>query len=240
MLCEDFHRGLTAIRSRRPDILRQGHHSIRRQLVDLDLESPQDLRHESMRRQTKANGEKSLKTTNSPSGSGTSSTPGTRPTPLPKYPSCCISCTRTEEIRDTLNSTVSPGCNSSTATLLSVSSDDAPVGGVSAAEEEMDGMATYRRRRRAVCFTRARSPMSRSKEGRRAIKRFQEEARVLRRVERVPDPRRPAPFYTQDMTLRETRSLTVPRPSTVTSKTPAEPLRARAASPPSSDVFGTR
>jgi hypothetical protein len=39
--------------------------------------------------------------------------------------------------------------------------------------------------------------------------------------------------------LRETRSPTVPRPSTVTSKTPVEPLRARAASPPSSDVFGT-
>jgi hypothetical protein len=61
MFCEDFHRGLTAIRSRRPNILRQGHHGIRRQLVDLDLESPQDLRHESMRRQTKASGEKSLK-----------------------------------------------------------------------------------------------------------------------------------------------------------------------------------
>jgi hypothetical protein len=92
------------------------------------------------------------------------------------------------------NSTVSPGCNSSTATSLSVSSDDAPAGGASAAEEEEDGMATYRRRRRAVCFTRARSPMSRSKEGRRAIKRFKEEARVLRRAERVPDPRRPTPF----------------------------------------------
>jgi hypothetical protein len=92
------------------------------------------------------------------------------------------------------NSTVSPGCNSFAATLLSVSSDDAPAGGVSAAEEEEDGMATYRRRRRAVCFTQARSPMSRSKEGRRAIKRFQEEARVLRRAKRVPDLRRPAPF----------------------------------------------
>jgi hypothetical protein len=43
----------------------------------------------------------------------------------------------------------------------------------------------------------------------------------------------PPPFYTQDATLRETRSPTVPRPSTVTSKTPVEPLRARAASPPS-------
>jgi hypothetical protein len=78
--------------------------------------------------------------------------------------------------------------------LLSVSSDDAPADGVSAAEEEEDDMATYRRRRQAVCFTRARSPMSKSKEGRRAIKWFQEEARVLRRAERVPNPRRPVPF----------------------------------------------
>jgi hypothetical protein len=61
MLCEDLHRGLTTIRSRRPDILRQGHHGIRRQLVDLDLESPQDLCHESMCRQTKASGEKHFK-----------------------------------------------------------------------------------------------------------------------------------------------------------------------------------
>jgi hypothetical protein len=183
---------------------------------------------------------KASKTTNSPSGSGTSSAPGTRATPPPKYPSCCMSCTRTEDIHDTPNSTVSPGCNSSAAMLLSMPSDDAPAGGVSAAEEEEDGMATYRRWRRAVCFTQARSPTSRSKERRRAVKWFQKEARVLRRAERVPNPRRPAPFYTQDATLRETRSPTVPRPSTVTSKTPAEPLRSRAASPPSSDAFGTR
>jgi hypothetical protein len=149
-----------------------------------------------------------------------------------------MSYTRTEDIRDAPNSTVSLGCNSSTAMLLSVSSDDAPAGGVSAAEEEEDGMATYRRR--AVCFTWARSPTSRSKEGRRASKRFQKEARVLRRAKRVPNPCRPAPFYTQDATLRETRNSTVSRPSTVTSKTPAEPLRARAASTPSSDAFGTR
>jgi hypothetical protein len=56
-------------------------------------------------------------------------------------------------------------------------------------------MATYRRRRRAVCLTRARSPMSRSKEGRRADERFKKEARVLRRAEREPDPRRPAPLF---------------------------------------------
>jgi hypothetical protein len=93
------------------------------------------------------------------------------------------------------NSTVSPGCNSSAATLLKVSSDDAPTGGVSAADEEEDGIATYRRRWRAVCFTRASSPTSRSKEGKRADERFQKEARVSRRAERVPDPRRPAPFY---------------------------------------------
>jgi hypothetical protein len=79
--------------------------------------------------------------------------------------------------------------------LLKVSSDDAPAGGVFAADEEEDGMATYRRWRRAVCLTRARSPMSRSKEGRRADKRFQKEARVLRHAEREPDPRRPAPLF---------------------------------------------
>jgi hypothetical protein len=38
MLCEDFDRGLPAVRSRRPDILCQGHHDIRCQLVDLDLQ----------------------------------------------------------------------------------------------------------------------------------------------------------------------------------------------------------
>jgi hypothetical protein len=75
---------------------------------------------------------------------------------------------RTEEIRDTPNSTVSPGCNSSATMLLKVSSHDAPVGGVSEANEEEDGMATYRRQRRAVCLMRVRSPMSKSKEGRRA------------------------------------------------------------------------
>jgi hypothetical protein len=77
-----------------------------------------------------------------------------------------MSCTRTEDIRDTPNSTVSPARNFSTATLLSVSSDDVSAGGVAAAEEEEDGIATYRRRRRAVCFTWARSPTSKSKEGR--------------------------------------------------------------------------
>jgi hypothetical protein len=77
--------------------------------------------------------------------------------------------------------------------LLKVSSYDAPAGDVFVADEEEDDMATYRWRRRAVCLTRARSPTSRSKEGRRADERFQKEARVLRHAEREPDPRRPAP-----------------------------------------------
>jgi hypothetical protein len=68
--------------------------------------------------------------------------------------------------------------------LLKVSSDDESAGSVFAADEEEDGMATYRRRRRAVCLARARSPTNRSKEGRRAGELFQKEARVLWRTER--------------------------------------------------------
>jgi hypothetical protein len=56
-------------------------------------------------------------------------------------------------------------------------------------------MATYRRRRGAVCLTRARSPTSRSKEGRRADERFQKEARVLRCAESAPERRRPALLF---------------------------------------------
>jgi hypothetical protein len=56
-------------------------------------------------------------------------------------------------------------------------------------------MATYRRRRRVVCLTRARSPTSRSKEGKRADERFQKEARVLRRAESAPEPRRAALLF---------------------------------------------
>jgi hypothetical protein len=91
---------------------------------------------------------------------------------------------------------VSPGHNSSAATLLSVSSDDSPASGVSAAEEEKDGMATYRRRRRAVCFTRARSPASRSKEGRRASGWFEKEVRVFAACGEIKFKRRrpPPPF----------------------------------------------
>jgi hypothetical protein len=136
------------------------------------------------------------KTTNSPSGSGTSSAPGTRPTPPPKYPNCCISCTRTDDIHETPNSTVSPGRNSAAATVPEVSSDDASAVGVVAAHEEEDDMATYHRRRRAVCFTWARSPTSRSKEGRRASEQFEKEVRVFAARGKVNfNPRRPPPPF---------------------------------------------
>jgi hypothetical protein len=112
-------------------------------------------------------------TTNSPSGSRISSALGTCPTPFPKYPNCCITCTRTEEILETPNSTVWPNCNSTAAKLLKVSSDDESADGAFAADEEEDDIATYSRRWRVVCLTRARSPMQRNKEGRRAGERFQ-------------------------------------------------------------------
>jgi hypothetical protein len=178
-------------------------------------------------------------TTNSPSGSGISSALGTRPTSFPKYPNCCISCTRTKEILETPNSTVWPGCNSTTAKSLNVSSDDESVNSAFAADEEEDDIATYRQRRRTVCLTR---PDLRCRE----TWRVGEQASGFkclgfsdaRKGKRQPEPRRP--FYTHGAALRETRSPTVPRPSKVTSKTPAGPLRAWAASPPSRDVFGTR
>jgi hypothetical protein len=79
------------------------------------------------------------------------------------------------------NSTVWPGCSSTAARSLMVSSDDDLPSGVFAADEEEDDITTYHRRRRAVCLTRARSPMNRSKEGRRAGEQLQN-ARVLRRT----------------------------------------------------------
>jgi hypothetical protein len=134
--------------------------------------------------QAKASGEKSLKNDQLALGLGNLLRPWDPPNSAAKISNCCISCTRTEEIRETSNSTVSPRCSSAAATLLEVSSDDASAVGVFAADEEEDDMATYRRRWRAVCLTRARSPANRSKEGRRANEQFQKEARVLWHAER--------------------------------------------------------
>jgi hypothetical protein len=110
---------------------------------------------------------KASNTTNSPSGSGISSAPGTRPTPSPKYPSHCIFSTWTEEILEVPNSTVWLVCNSNTAKSLNVSSDDETVDDALAADEEED-IATYRRRR-AVCLTWTIFPKRESKESRRAV-----------------------------------------------------------------------
>jgi hypothetical protein len=87
----------------------------------------------------------------------------------------------------------------------------------------------------------SRGPDLRRTGARRAGEQFEKEARVFAACGKVNfNLCRPTPFYTQDATFRETRNPTVRRQSTVMSKTPAEPLRARAASPPSSDAFSAR
>jgi hypothetical protein len=73
---EYLHIRLPAVGSNCPDILRQCHHGVRRQLVDLHFKPSQHLRHKSMCREAKTGNKKASKTTNSPSGSGTSSAPG--------------------------------------------------------------------------------------------------------------------------------------------------------------------
>jgi hypothetical protein len=106
-------------------------------------------------------------------------------------------------------STESPARNSSATKLLSVSSDEASAGGVAAAEEEEVGIATYRRRRWAVCFTRARSPANKSTTGRRAARRWKRRLRFSRSAEsEVQKAPTPAPFYRQGAALWETRNPT--------------------------------
>jgi hypothetical protein len=66
------------------------------------------------------------------------------------------------------NSMVWPGCNSVATKSLKVSSDDGSADDALAGDEEED-IATYLRRRRAVCLTWARFLKRESKEGRRAV-----------------------------------------------------------------------
>jgi hypothetical protein len=61
ILGEDIHRRLPAVRSNRPNILRQRNHGVRRQLVNLHFEPSQHLRHEAMRRKAKAGDKERLK-----------------------------------------------------------------------------------------------------------------------------------------------------------------------------------
>jgi hypothetical protein len=123
--------------------------------VNLDFEFLQNLRHKTMSRQTKASGKKCLKNNQFALGLGNLLCPRDTPNPAAKISQLLHILHVTDDIRETPNSTVSPGRNSAAATVLEVSSDDASAVGVVAADEEEDGIATYRRRRRAVCFTRA-------------------------------------------------------------------------------------
>jgi hypothetical protein len=105
-----------------------------------------------------------LKTTSSPTGSMTSSAPGARPTPNPKYPKCYISCTRPDEIMYISNSTVRPGSNSvNNVGSLTVFSDDNTLDDAATLDdEEEEDDITYRLWQRAVCFTWARSVVAHS------------------------------------------------------------------------------
>jgi hypothetical protein len=152
--------------------------------MDLDVKSAHDFSHKSVRRQAKTSGKERLEHNQLAFQLGDLLRPRDTSDSAAKETSCCISCTRTEDIRDTPKSIVSPARNSSAATVLSVSSDDASAGGVAVAEEEEVGIATYRRRRRAVCFTRARSPTSKSKEGRQAARGLRRRLGFSRSAER--------------------------------------------------------
>ena len=69
-------------------------------------------------------------------------------------------------------------------------------GGVAAAEEEEVGIAMYRRRRRAVCFTRARSPANKSKGGQTSNKMVEKAARVFTERGKIKfKTRRPPPPF---------------------------------------------
>jgi hypothetical protein len=85
-LGEDLHRRLTAIRRRCPDILRQRHHDVRCQLMNLDFELLQKLRHKTMRGQTKAGDEKCLKNNQFALGLGNLLCPRDVPNPAAKIP----------------------------------------------------------------------------------------------------------------------------------------------------------
>jgi hypothetical protein len=90
------------------------------------------------------------------------------PTPSPKYPSHCISSTRTEEILEVPNSTVWLGCKSITAKSLNVSSDDGSADDALAADEEED-IATYHG---GGARSASHGPDFRSERARRASERF--------------------------------------------------------------------
>jgi hypothetical protein len=112
ILCKHRHQRLTTIRDLRPNKISQCYHVIWRELMEMDFKaSKTSLTNQcaSSRRPAVKN---ALKTTNSPSGSGTSSTPGACPTLAPKYSKHYNSCTRPEEILYISNSIVCPSSSS--------------------------------------------------------------------------------------------------------------------------------
>jgi hypothetical protein len=117
-------------------------------------------------------------TTNSPSGSGISSAPRTLPTPFPKYPNCCISCThepRKSSKRRTppCGPVVTPPPPNRSRYLRTM---NRLVAHLQQMRKKTTSLCTIGGS--AVRLTRARSPMQRNKEGRRAGERFQK-LRVL-------------------------------------------------------------
>jgi hypothetical protein len=60
ILRKDFNRWLSAVRSRRPDILRKSHHGIGCQLMYLNVKPAQDFANKSVRRQAETGGEERL------------------------------------------------------------------------------------------------------------------------------------------------------------------------------------
>jgi hypothetical protein len=231
-----------AVRSRCPDIFCQGHHDIQRQLVDLDVESTQNFSHKSMHGQTKANGEKSLEDDQLAFRLGDLLCP--RDT--------CHSAAKIPKLLHVLHT--DQGHPRHTELHC--------VAGAQLLRRHIAQCLLGRRAgRRCIGSRRGRGRHGyvqseaaggllhtgqifdeQEQGGQTSSERFEKEVRVF--VERgkikFKTRRPPPPFYTQGAALRETRNPTVRRQSTVMSKTPAEPLRARAASPPSNDAFGTR
>jgi hypothetical protein len=242
MLREDFDRGLPVVRSRCPDIFRQGHHGIRRQLVDLDVESTQNFSHKSMRGQTKASGKKSLEDDQL----------AFRLRGLLCPRDTCHSAAEIPKLLHVLHMDRGHPRHAELhcvagAQLLRRHIAQRLLG--RRAGRRCIGNRRGRGRHRYVPSAAAGGLLhtgqisdEQEQGGKTSSGRFEKEVRVFAERGKIKFKTRrpPPPFYTQGAALRETRNSTVQRQSTVTSKTHAEPLRARATSPPSSDVFGTR
>jgi hypothetical protein len=72
---------------------------------------------------------------------------------------------RPKNILEVPNSTVWPGCRSTTAESLNVFLNNGMAGDTLAVDEEEDGKVTYRQQRRAVYLMRAISPVEREQRG---------------------------------------------------------------------------